>query len=188
MTLELVHRSGEAPLLQRLETDWNEAALRYHRRILAAVLATGVRAARAEELVQSTWSMLIEAERDGRLKRVELPGLAIVQARYLALHEIRRGAMEQRLLVVSDELAARAADLRETPEAQLLAKEDGERLLRAIEQLPASSQRAFRLLYGDPPKTYAAAADVLGLSVQRVRQLASELRQQLRATLASEAR
>jgi RNA polymerase sigma factor (sigma-70 family) len=188
MTLQLVHRSSEALMEPRSQTDWNDAALRYHRRVLAAVLATGVRAARAEEVAQAAWSMLIEAERDGRLTRVELPGIAITQARYLALHELRRGTVEQRLLVVSDELATRAPDLEGSPEAQLLAKEDSQRLLRAIEQLPAAKQRAFRLLYGDPPSTYAAAAEVLGLSLQRVRQLASELRQQLRATLASEAR
>jgi RNA polymerase sigma factor (sigma-70 family) len=174
-------------MLERVgSTDWQSAAQQYHRRVLVAVLALGVRPSRAEEIVQATWSELIEAERGGRLGRIELPGLALVHARFLARHELRRGGVEGRILVSADALAERAADRRVSPEAELLAKEDAQRVLREIERLPESMQRLFLILYRDPPPSHAECAGELGLSLQRVRQLASELKQRVRATLASE--
>ncbi len=167
-------------------TDWQDAARQHHRRVLATVLAMGVRADRAEEVVQATWSTLIEAEGAGRLARVELPGLALTQARFLALHELRRGGVERRLLLPSDDLAARVGRPLGGPEAALLAKEDAQRALRTIETMPESAQRVFRLLYGEPRLPYAEAAARLGLSLQRVRQIVCELRAGVRAVLDEE--
>jgi RNA polymerase sigma factor (sigma-70 family) len=166
-------------------TDWQDAATRFHRRILVSVLAYGVRADRAEEVVQATWSALIAAERTGQLTRVELPGLALAQARFFALKELKRHGLERRTMVVSDELAE-LADSGGTPEAELLAKEHAAQLMLAIEQMPESAQRLFRLLYADPKLPHADAARELGLSLQRVRQLSSELKQRVRATFKPE--
>jgi RNA polymerase sigma factor (sigma-70 family) len=186
-TMDAQPVTHEPPALESFgATDWHAAAQQHHRRVLLAVLALGVRPSRAEEIVQATWEALIEAERSGKLARVELPGIALVHARFLALHELRRGGLEGRILVSSDALAERAADRCVSPEAELLAKEDAQRVLREIERLPDSMQRLFLILYRDPPPSHAECAGELGLSLQRVRQLASELKQRVRATLASE--
>jgi DNA-directed RNA polymerase specialized sigma24 family protein len=169
-------------------TDWQGAATRFHRRTLASVLAFGVRADRAEEVVQAAWSALIAAERGGTLTRIELPGLVLAQARFLALKERERHGLERRLMVASDDLAELAADSRGGPEAELLAKENAQQLLASIERMPESAQRLFRLLYADPKLPHAVAARELGLSLQRVRQISSELKQRVRATLRAEQR
>jgi RNA polymerase sigma-70 factor (ECF subfamily) len=185
MPLTVVPATDEvAPLPP--STDWQEVATKFHRRILVSVLAYGVRADRAEEVVQATWSALIAAERVGQLTRIELPGLALAQARFFALKELKRHGLERRTMVASDNLDELAADSGGTPEAELLAKEHAAQLMLAIEQMPESAQRLFRLLYADPKLPHADAARALGLSLQRVRQLSSELKQRVRATFKPE--
>ena len=68
---------------------WGPLIARHHRRVLLTLLARGVRANRAEEIVQETWARLIAKSKEGSLPRLELPGLAIVQALHYSLDDAR---------------------------------------------------------------------------------------------------
>src|SRR5688500_15774579 len=71
---------------------WAGLSRRHHRRVLVALLARGIPADRARDITQETWARLVEHQGAGRLDRLELPGLAIRQATFLALDEARRTA------------------------------------------------------------------------------------------------
>jgi RNA polymerase sigma-70 factor (ECF subfamily) len=161
-------------------TDWEQAIRQHGRRVLVSLLALGVRYDRAEELAQATWARLIEAEREGRLERVTLPGLALAQARFLAQNQQRSDAVVQRHVAPVDGPVAL------DPEQRLLGKEQLERALAVVTASSESAQRLFRLLYRDPSLSHADAADKLGLSVQRVRQILCELRKRVRGAMQGE--
>ena len=61
-----------------------------------SVVAFGLRVDRAEEIAQRAWARLIEKFGRGELATIELPGLAIAQARYLARDELRRMGNEEK--------------------------------------------------------------------------------------------
>src|SRR5688500_4188567 len=63
---------------------------RHNHRVVVSLLARGLPIDRARELAQETWLRLMESQRAGRLTSLNLPGLAIVQAGFLASNE-RRG-------------------------------------------------------------------------------------------------
>lgn len=76
-----------------------EGRIRAHgHRVLVSLLALGLPPERAREIAQATWLRLMEQEAAGALAEVELPGLAIRQARFLALDAIRQDAAERRRL------------------------------------------------------------------------------------------
>jgi RNA polymerase sigma factor (sigma-70 family) len=163
---------------------WAPLIAQHQHRVVLALIALGCSFERATELAHEAWARLMEQERQGRLGELKLPGLAIVQARFLAWDEWRREAMVAR----HDASGARAAEpalveLPADPEQRLLSRQQAQRALDAVASAPVSSQRLFRLLYADPGMPHARAAEALGLSVQRVRQLLCELRKRVRAAI-----
>src|SRR5437868_2792350 len=69
--------------------DW-EQLIRVHRHsVLLSLLASGVRPSRAKELVHEAFALLFEKWSGGRLDLLSLPGLAIAQAKFLALADGR---------------------------------------------------------------------------------------------------
>src|SRR5262245_19919037 len=66
--------------------DWDAAMRAHNARVVASLLAMSVGLEHAEELASQTWARLIEQEHKGQLTDVRLPGLAIAQARFLALN------------------------------------------------------------------------------------------------------
>jgi len=158
--------------------EW-EALIRAHdRRVFLAVLALGVRADRARDVVQTTWTRLMEKDERGEITKDNVAGLAVAQARFLALDELRRTNSEKRR---AEPLPEMLDDL--DPEQLLI---DRERLERAAAVLAGSSpsvQRLFQLLYAEPPVDYTQAAALVGVSLQRARQVMCELRKKLRAAL-----
>src|SRR5258708_7367275 len=72
---------------------WDDAIRRHDRSVYLSVLALGLQPDRAREIVQAAWTRLIEQHGRGALAELELPGLAIRQARFLALDELRRGKL-----------------------------------------------------------------------------------------------
>jgi DNA-directed RNA polymerase specialized sigma24 family protein len=114
---------------------------------------------------------------------VKLPGLAIVQARYLAWDERRREAMQARRLEAAGSGEELLVDRNPDPEQRLLTRQQAQQALAAVATAPVSAQRLFALLYTEPALPHAQAAQVLGLSVQRVRQLLCELRKRVRTAL-----
>src|SRR5690349_723430 len=76
------------PPTSRLQ--WEALIARHGHTVLLALLARGVRLDRARELLQETWARLFERAQQGRFDSLELPGLAITQAMFLAAEDGRR--------------------------------------------------------------------------------------------------
>ena len=162
--------------------EWWDARIREHdRRVLLSLLAMGMRPDRARELCQSTWIRLIEQDRQGQLGHLSFPGLAIRQARFLALDEIRRQASDRRRL--AGVRAQSGGQTPVSPEAQAASRQQLEAAAAVLTDGPKSAREVFRLLYTPPPHSHEQTARALGLSVQRVRQIVCETRKRLRVAL-----
>ncbi len=154
---------------------WSELISRHQHRVLVAILARGVPLDRARELAQETWLRLMEQQRAGRLQALVLPGLAIVQAGFLAANEHRR---------LSPAPAADPEDATPaTAEAAVIGRERLARVERELAACPAGARRVFELVYDHPELGYAEVAAQVGLSVQRVKQIVFEVRKRLRGAL-----
>ncbi len=162
--------------------DWDEKMRQHGRRVIVALLARGVPPERAKELAQEAWLRVIQAYRRGRLPELQLPGVVIAQANYLALDDRRRS--ERRF--AHDPLDTLEADShgdgREL-ETQVAARQQLRIIQSVIERAHPNARRVFERLYGGGAPSAAEIAEELGLSVQRVRQIACELRQRIRREL-----
>lgn len=157
---------------------WDDAIREHDRRVYLSVLALGLPPDRAREVTQMTWTRLIEQHAKGKLAELELPGLAIRQARFYALNEYQRARTEMRVLAAVPEPAAG------DPERALANREELEQVLAALERCSPQARRVFRLVYATPGGTAQAAAQAVGLSLQRVRQILCETRAHIRKELA----
>jgi RNA polymerase sigma-70 factor (ECF subfamily) len=157
---------------------WDDAIREHDRRVYLSVLALGLPPDRAREVTQMTWTRLIEQHAKGKLAELELPGLAIRQARFYALNEYHRARTEMRVLAAVPEPAAG------DPERAIAHREELERVLAALETCSAQARRVFRLVYATPGGTAQTAAQAVGLSLQRVRQILCETRAHIRKELA----
>jgi RNA polymerase sigma-70 factor (ECF subfamily) len=159
--------------------DWDEKMRRHGRRVLVALIARGVAPERAKELAQEAWLRVIQAYRRGKLGELKLPGVVIAQANFLALDDRRRS--ERRFHYAP--LEGEEEDGREL-EGQVAARQELRIIQSVIDRAHPNARRVFERLYGGSGAASAAeiAAD-LGLSVQRVRQIACELRQRIRREL-----
>jgi RNA polymerase sigma-70 factor (ECF subfamily) len=119
-----------------------EALIRAHdRRVVLSLLASGVPLARAKEIAHDAWTRLIEQQRLGRLERLELPGLAIRQARFLWLDELR--ARDKSAESEPIDALVTVADPAPTAEERCLTQDQLTRAHRALADLPESSRRFF---------------------------------------------
>src|SRR5262245_13971973 len=76
-----------------------EAVIRTHdRRVVLSLLALGLKPDRAREIAQTAWLRLMEKHAGVGLHSLTFPGLAIAQARFLALDDLRREDAERRRL------------------------------------------------------------------------------------------
>src|SRR5690349_12674266 len=66
---------------------WSSLIRAHQQRVVLSLVAAGFSYDRAGELANETWARLMEKDRQGGLREIKLPGLAIVQARYLAWDE-----------------------------------------------------------------------------------------------------
>src|SRR5262245_35043530 len=71
---------------------WQALVALHDRRVIVSLLARGIPLDRARDLAQETWARLWEQHREGKLPRLELPGLAVRQAAFLAADDARRRA------------------------------------------------------------------------------------------------
>lgn len=168
--------------LDGLGEAWNTLIKRHNHRVLVSLLARGIPMDRAKELVQETWLQLIEQQRRGRLQRIELPGLAIRQAFFLAMADLRRrhpGRAEP-LTAFPVEVPVAVVD---SVEREILTKQQLAQAQRALGECSESARQVFRLLYEDPDRAHLDVANEVGLSIQRVRQIICEVRKKLRPIL-----
>ena len=157
---------------------WAEAIRRHDQRVYLSVLALGIPPERAREIVQSTWTRLIEKHAAGTLAELDFPGLAIRQARFLALNEHARAKVERRALAAVPEVPASPA-----LDRVVASRQEIERVLAALATCSPTAKRVFRLVYATPEGSCARAAQEVGLSLQRVRQILCETRAHIRRTL-----
>jgi RNA polymerase sigma factor (sigma-70 family) len=166
----------EAAALAGDGAAWAALIRRHDHKVVVALLARGVRLDRARELAQETWLRLMERQRAGRLPQLSLPGLAIVQAGFLAANDRRRPPHEP-MGVKREPVAAGTA------EDTAIGRQRLQLLARALDACPPSARRVFELVYDQPELSYAEVAGQVGLSVQRVKQIVFEVRKRLRAAL-----
>lgn len=167
------------------EDAWNAIIKKWDHRVLLSLLAMGMRIDRAREVAQTTWMRLVEQHRSGKLNELEFPGIALAQARFLALDELRRARTENsRFQVLDTELTI--PDVAADAERRLLKREELDRALIALAACSPASQRVFRLAYENPSMPHAEVAAKVGLSVQRVRQILCEVRKKLRLAIDDE--
>jgi RNA polymerase sigma factor (sigma-70 family) len=154
---------------------WEELIGRHNHKVIVSLLARGVLLERARDIAQETWTRLIANQQAGRLRLLALPGLAIVQAGYLAASDWRRRGRE----LAGPPPGQASAD----PETQLLGREALARLQAALGDCPPSARRVFELCYQQPELGYEQVAVEVGLSTQRVKQIVCEVRKRLRLAL-----
>jgi len=166
---------------------WNALIARHNHRVVVTLLARGVRIDRAKDIAQEAWMRLVEQQRQGRLERLQLPGLAVAQAAFLALEASRREAGVRRHEPL-DEVAVAGAltDPRADAEARLMTEERIDRAAEVLAGCSPSARKVFRLAYGGEGLSHADVARRVGLSLQRVRQILCEVRAKLRAALEGE--
>jgi RNA polymerase sigma-70 factor (ECF subfamily) len=157
---------------------WNDAIRKHDRQVYLSVLALGLTPDRAREVTQAAWTRLIEQQAAGKLAEIELPGLAIRQARFFALNEHQRAKLELRVL------AAVPDSQPPDPERALASRQELERVIGALAGCSPMARKVFKLVYATPGGNAASAAQTVGLSLQRVRQILCETRAQIRKEIA----
>jgi len=166
---------------------WSALVQRHNHRVVVALLARGVRVDKAKDLAQEAWMRLVEQQRQGRLERLQLPGLAIAQATFLWLEFARRETAARRHETIDEPaIAAVLADPRADAESRLVTEERVECAVEVLSSCSDSARKVFRLAYGGDGLSHAEVAERVGLSLQRVRQILCEVRAKLRTALEGE--
>lgn len=157
---------------------WDDAIRRHDRKVYLSILALGLSPERARDIAQQAWTRLLEQHAKGALAELELPGLAIRQARFLALNELQRTRTEVRVL-------AAVPDQPPAPDVASVAasRQEIARVLDALETCSPTARKVFRLVYATPGGSAATAAKEIGLSLQRVRQILCETRAHIRRAM-----
>lgn len=176
---------GSGPLEGATETAardgdrsaWTELITRHNRRVVLSLLAHGVLPAQAREMAQEAWLRLITQADARKLPRLELPGLAIRQALFLARSEARKPGQ------ANEPLEAAHEAITDSHETVFFERERLQKAHERLQDLAPSARAVFERLYGDPQLSHAEVAARVGLSVQRVRQIVCEVRKVLRAEL-----
>jgi len=160
---------------------WDTAVRRHNRKVVTALLARGVCLPDAKDMAQEAWARLFQKWRSGQLERLELPGLVIRQAQFLAA-DLRRARKRG-----TDLLGLHATSPNGegepnsgSPEARLLATEDLARARKAFATCSPRAREVFARAYADNVP-HNQLAESLGISVQRLRQTLCEVRATLRA-------
>jgi RNA polymerase sigma factor (sigma-70 family) len=164
---------------------WNEIVRRHSHRVLVSLLARDVPLELAEDLTQEAWLRLIQGQREGRIRRLELPGLVIAQARWLALEADRVRRRRERIAGPMRPLgeAEDVADAAAGPDQVAADRDHWEILCRELDRCPARAREVFVAVYGPRGRSQNDVARTLGLSLQRVRQIVCEIRARLRRAL-----
>ncbi|MBK7863165.1 MAG: sigma-70 family RNA polymerase sigma factor [Archangiaceae bacterium] len=157
-------------------TAWAGLIRRYDHAVFLSLLSAGLTPRAARELCHDTWARLYEQWRAGRLDVLQLPGLAITQAKFLALEEHRRRA---RVAPIGEETLQRA-DPRASPEDRAVARQLVDQVEQALERCPPRARALFELALANPDTPHAALAEQSGISLQRLRQALCEVRARLR--------
>lgn len=161
--------------------DWDAAIQKYGRRVIVSLIAKGALPERAKELAQDAWFRVIQNHRQGRLSEVRLPGVVIKQATFL-WQDDRRRCSSRFTHESADGTVEAHRDEREF-ETQAAARHKLRKVREIIGRAHPNARRVFELMYDGEARNAAEIAEQVGLSVQRVRQIACEFRKTLRTEL-----
>lgn len=161
--------------------DWDAQMRNHGRRVVMALVARGIPLERAKELAQDAWMRVIQNHRAGKLAQLQIPGVVIAQADFLARDDRRRtsrrhGRGMDASIAVDPDANPAPADL----EARLAARQQLRKISAVLQGASDNARHVFFMMYGSDARPAAEIAAELGLSVQRVRQIACELRQRIR--------
>jgi RNA polymerase sigma factor (sigma-70 family) len=162
----------------RVHTDWEGMIAEHDPVVVLALLSKGLRIHEAKEIAHDTWARLFEQHRAGKLPRLELPGLAIRQALFLA-SDFRRQRDRHSVQIETQRLV----DPHASVEARLETRQQLLRTEAAAAQLSPRAQTVFATVMTHPETPHAELAQRLGLSIQRLRQSLCEVRGRLKAAL-----
>lgn len=161
------------------QRDWDGLIRRHERRVFVTLIARGFGVELAREATQEAWLRLVERDRRGQLDRIELPGLAIRQALFIARDRVRRSTRRDTLAAVGVGTCPVPAD----PEDRMIARQHLRVAAAEVRRASPTARRVFTLLYGGRGMSAGDVAREVGISVQRVRQIACELRGRIRSVL-----
>ncbi len=134
---------------------WSELVERYARLVWSIVRGYRLDAATAADVSQTVWLRLVE-----HLDRIRDPerlaGWLATTARNESLRALRRSARERPVAVFED----RADDVAD-PGDGLIAAEERDRLLAALDTLEVSCRELLRLTCADPPLDYQTIARII---------------------------
>ena len=130
----------------RVNTDWTALIAQHDHVVVLALLAKGLRIHEARELANDAWSRLFEQWTAGKLERLELPGLAIRQALFLA-SDYRR---QQRRPSVTWDAAPDVVDPQAQPDVRLLSRQLLRQTEVAASELSPRAQRVFATVMQNP--------------------------------------
>lgn len=180
---------AEARALSGDQSAWNELIQRHTPRVIAYLRSwEGAIAGHApQDIAQEAWTRLWTRVMDGvrgtraPVLSLELPGLALAQARFVALELARRkGAQEHG----DDEQLERVPAAASSPDAQVHARAQLLKLRALVATLPERDRQAWELRYLkhlDTPEI----AEIMGISPGAVRMAVSRSRKVLSAALRS---
>jgi RNA polymerase sigma-70 factor (ECF subfamily) len=166
--------------------QWEAIVKKWDHRVVVSLIAMGLRVERARELAQTTWMRLLEQHRGGKLEKLDFPGIALAQARFLGLDELRRSRKESARFSSLEIESPTIPDGSPNAEHRLLSREEIDQALAALATCSASAQKVFRLTHEYPAMPHAEVAEKVGLSVQRVRQILCEVRKKIRLAIERE--
>ena len=173
--------ADERAALQGDESAWDRLIARHDHKVVVSLLGRGLPLDRARDLAQETWLKLVQNARAGRLRELTLPGLAIVQAGFLAGTAQRRSGRLFSWTRADDDLHGTA-----TLEDEAIGRERLRRIAATLTACPPRARAVFEQHYDNPGLAYADLATRVGLSEQRVKQIVCEIRARLREALAED--
>lgn len=155
---------------------WSVIVSRYQVLVLSIFLGYSIARPRSVELTQDLWLKLYLRARDGLLKVLSLPGLAVREARFRALDEVRGSRRAGPTTSVDDLMLAAP-----TPSAEEQTSRQSELALvrRMLAALPPR-QREVMALAGIEGLPHAEVAERLSISTVRAKQTLSDARVRLR--------
>ena len=163
---------------QIVQTDWEGLIAKHDHAVVLALLSKGLRIHEARELSHDAWSRLFEQRRAGKLPTMELPGLAIRQALFLAADFLRaRRRLGQGLETVE------LVDPHCGPEVRVQLRQLLKRTEAAAGKLSPRAQTVFATVMTHPETPQTELAGRLGISLQRLRQSLCEVRARLKAAM-----
>jgi DNA-directed RNA polymerase specialized sigma24 family protein len=155
--------------------SWHNEIKKHHHRLVVFLLSKGVPLSDAKDVANETWTQLMCKHREGELPHLELPGLAFQHALFLVSKQRR-----QRALFEND--AQHIESATDSHEAQAQARQSLVKCAHELQKLPLRKQEVMSLVIHHSGRD-AQKAQIVGISLQRFRQIVSQTRALLRTAM-----